>query len=189
MPHVPAEERREQLIDATIRVMAEHGLEAATSRRIADAAGAPLASIHYTFGSLEALMGAAYARALDQMLNRIDAAVVLDRGYAVAFASLADAVADVLVDPAAVILFLELNPSHHEQLTDVGRRYYDVGPDLVRSVAAASALALPADAEQLGRLVVAAVDGVATRFAVFQDGQATRADLHRLLGLLVPTVG
>ena len=189
MPHVPAEERREQLIDATIRVIAEHGREAATSRRIADAAGAPLASIHYTFGSLESLIGAAYARALDQMLTRIDTAVVRDRGYAAAFASLADAVADVLVDPTAVILFLELNPSHHEQLADVGERYYEIGPAIIRSVAEASGVAVPADADQLGRLVVAAVDGVATRFAVFPDVAAMRADLHRLLGLLVPRVG
>lgn len=186
MPHVPSRQRREELIAATIRVMAQGGREAATSRAIAEAAGAPLASIHYTFGSVETLLAAAYARALEAVLARLSEAVPRHQGYAVAFAALADAVADVLTDPASGILFLELNPAHHEQLAEVGERYYTFGHEVVSSVATQSRIAPPAEAEQLGRLIVAAIDGVATRFSVSGDGAAARADLRRLLALLVP---
>ncbi|MCV7060819.1 TetR family transcriptional regulator [Mycolicibacterium vaccae] len=43
------EERRKQLVAAATRVIREHGLSKATTRRIADEAGAPLASLHYCF--------------------------------------------------------------------------------------------------------------------------------------------
>jgi AcrR family transcriptional regulator len=184
---VSADARREQLIAAALVVMAESGLDGATSRRIAEAAGAPLASIHYTFGSLEALLAATYARALDRVLDRVSDAVPCDRGYAVAFERLADAVIDLLTDPAFGILFLALSPAQHDQLVGVGTRYYEFGEALVRKIASESGVALPDDVEQLGRLVLAAIDGVATRFAVFGEGATARADLRRLLALLAPT--
>jgi AcrR family transcriptional regulator len=183
---VSADARREQLIAATLTVMAESGLDAATSRRIAEAAGAPLASIHYTFGSLEALLAAAYARALDQVLERLAAAVPCERGFALAFERLADAVVDLLADPAFGILFLELSPAQHVQLVDIGTRYYEFGEALVRKIASASHVAVPDDAVQLGRLVSASIDGVSTRFALDRDADAARADLRRLLALLAP---
>jgi len=43
------EDRRKQLVAAAARVIRKHGLAKATTRRIADEAGAPLASLHYCF--------------------------------------------------------------------------------------------------------------------------------------------
>ena len=42
MARVSAEQRRRELVDAAVRVIAEHGVPGATTRRIADAAGAPM---------------------------------------------------------------------------------------------------------------------------------------------------
>jgi AcrR family transcriptional regulator len=190
MPHVSSEVRREQLIAAAITVMASHGLDATTSRRIAEAAGAPLASIHYTFDSLEALVLEAYARVLDDVLTRLDRAVPRTEGFAVAFAALADAVADVIGDPDTGILLIDLNPANDARLRDVGQRYYELGPELVRSIGAHTGASTDAntdgDAEQLGRLVMAAIDGVATQYAVFRDPDRLRGDLRALLAALVP---
>jgi AcrR family transcriptional regulator len=188
MPYVSAEERREQLIAAAISVMATSGLDATTSRRIADAAGAPLASIHYTFDSLEALIVEAYARVLDDVLTRLDRAVPRTGDFAAAFAALADAVADVIGDPDTGILLIDLNPANDARLHDVGRRYYDFGPDLVRSIAAQVERGSSSriDADRLGRLVMAAIDGIATQYAVFHDADRLRGDLRALLAALVP---
>jgi AcrR family transcriptional regulator len=46
---VSAQARREQLVEAAIRVMAREGLDAATTRRIAEEAGAPQSAFHYAF--------------------------------------------------------------------------------------------------------------------------------------------
>jgi AcrR family transcriptional regulator len=60
MSRVPAAERRQAFIDAAIEVIAEHGFAGATTRRIADAADAPLATLHYCFQTKENLMLAAF---------------------------------------------------------------------------------------------------------------------------------
>ncbi|MGN8342439.1 TetR/AcrR family transcriptional regulator [Pseudomonas sp. SMV71] len=60
MARIGAEERRQDFIEATIKVIAEHGVANATTRRIAAAAGSPLASLHYVFHTKEELFYAVY---------------------------------------------------------------------------------------------------------------------------------
>ncbi|OBF11262.1 TetR/AcrR family transcriptional regulator [Mycobacterium sp. ACS4331] len=58
MPYVSSEERRQHFIDAARKIIQEDGLAKATTRRIADAAGAPLGSLHYCFRNKEELFEA-----------------------------------------------------------------------------------------------------------------------------------
>lgn len=55
---IPAEQRREEFIEAAARVIAHEGVDRATTRRIAQEAGAPLAALHYCFHSKEELLEA-----------------------------------------------------------------------------------------------------------------------------------
>jgi AcrR family transcriptional regulator len=55
-----AEKRREDFIEAAVRVIARHGVEGATTRRIAAEANAPLASLHYYYASKEELFHSIY---------------------------------------------------------------------------------------------------------------------------------
>lgn len=55
MARVPAVERRADLVDAAVRVIATRGVDGATTRRIAEEAKAPLATLHYCFASKELL--------------------------------------------------------------------------------------------------------------------------------------
>jgi AcrR family transcriptional regulator len=55
MAHMPSDERRQQFIQAAAKVIREEGLAKATTRRIAQEAGAPLASLHYCFKNKEEL--------------------------------------------------------------------------------------------------------------------------------------
>lgn len=59
------EERREQLIDAAISVLAEEGIDATTTRRITDRAGVALGAFHYAFASKDALLRAVIERFSD----------------------------------------------------------------------------------------------------------------------------
>lgn len=59
-------ERKTRILDATLDVMAEHGLAGTTHRLIADRADVPLGSITYHFSSLSDLQAQAFARYVEQ---------------------------------------------------------------------------------------------------------------------------
>jgi TetR/AcrR family transcriptional regulator, regulator of biofilm formation and stress response len=65
--------RREALLDAVLRVVAEEGVDAVTHRRVADVAGLPLASTTYWFESKEHLLTASLERAADRDIARLRA--------------------------------------------------------------------------------------------------------------------
>lgn len=60
MARMGAELRRQDFVEATVKVIAEHGVANATTRRIAAAAGCPLASLHYVFHTKNDLFYAVY---------------------------------------------------------------------------------------------------------------------------------
>ena len=88
--------RRDALLDAVIRIVAEVGADAVTHRRVAEVADLPLASTTYWFESKEHLLTAALERAAD---HDIDAAA---RVHPAAPTAAADPVAlavDAILDP------------------------------------------------------------------------------------------
>src|SRR3954447_25541964 len=60
MARVPTEVRRQQLIEAAMVVIAREGVDGATTRKIADEAKAPLATLHYCFQTKENLLWAVF---------------------------------------------------------------------------------------------------------------------------------
>lgn len=60
MARLPAAERSAELIDAAVRVIAQQGVAGATTRRIAEEANAPLATLHYCFATKELLFAAVF---------------------------------------------------------------------------------------------------------------------------------
>ena len=65
--------RRDALLDAVLRLVAEGGVDAVTHRRVAEVAGLPLASTTYWFESKEQLLTAALERAADEDTERLRA--------------------------------------------------------------------------------------------------------------------
>lgn len=70
MAHIPTEIRRQQFIDAAVTVIAREGVDGATTRRIAEEAQAPLATLHYCFQTKENLLWAVFEQLSD--LVRVD---------------------------------------------------------------------------------------------------------------------
>ncbi|MFF9135567.1 MULTISPECIES: TetR/AcrR family transcriptional regulator [unclassified Streptomyces] len=62
-----ADARREQLIEAAVRVIAREGADRATTRKIAEEARAPLASLHYCFQNKENLLLAVFTQLSGEM--------------------------------------------------------------------------------------------------------------------------
>jgi AcrR family transcriptional regulator len=76
---ISAEERRTQLISATVELMRREGVQAVTMRAIAKEANAPLAIANYCFGEKSELMDAA-AEACLKNLNRFSRDVPVHLG-------------------------------------------------------------------------------------------------------------
>ncbi|MDH1658429.1 TetR/AcrR family transcriptional regulator [Pseudomonas mosselii] len=66
MARMGAELRKQDFVKATVKVIAEHGVANATTRRIAAAAGCPLASLHYVFRTKDELFYAVYESLFSQ---------------------------------------------------------------------------------------------------------------------------
>lgn len=69
MPHVPADDRRRSLVEAAISVMTRDGVRAATTRRIAEEAGASLATFHYCFHSKDELIAEVIEQTNEEFLS------------------------------------------------------------------------------------------------------------------------
>lgn len=65
---IPSALRREQLVDATIHVMRENGVQSVTMREVAKRANASLAAVHYCFKDKDDLVHAAVERWLKEMV-------------------------------------------------------------------------------------------------------------------------
>ena len=75
MARIPAAKRRDDLVAAAVRMIAAHGVDGATTRRIALEANAPLATLHYCFATKEVLFAAVFefvARQYREVLTRSD---------------------------------------------------------------------------------------------------------------------
>ncbi|GAC02133.1 putative TetR family transcriptional regulator [Gordonia namibiensis NBRC 108229] len=71
VPRMSVEQRRSALIESAYRVIADHGVEGATTRRICAHAGMPLASFHYAFESRTALLCAVMEQAVPHDIERM----------------------------------------------------------------------------------------------------------------------
>ncbi len=60
MARIPVAQRRRQLVEAAVEVIATHGIDGATTRRIADQAKANVAMVHYCYDSKEDLFADVY---------------------------------------------------------------------------------------------------------------------------------
>ncbi len=178
MSYVDQQTRRRQLIDATVEVIAGHGVDGATTRRIAETAGAPLASIHYTFGSKEELVASAVDQVLDDLLAEMRDAVAQTSGLAEALAAAMARVAHLLDQPRFAVLMADIPGLDSERMREMWRRYNRMGQQLVHEAVERSEERLLIPIDQVGRLLIAAIDGVLERFVIDGDTPAAAADLE-----------
>lgn len=167
MAHLSAAVRRTEFIRAAVQVIATHGIEGATTRRIAEEAEAPLASLHYCFSSKELLFAAVF----QEMTSVLDIEVFTPPLGQTGITNTADALLrrimtwyrDESVFTAAVV---ELMLWARRQEGDMGRVPYD-------SAYTTLCRALRPDAERDG-LDADATMRIATMMISLSDGFALR---------------
>lgn len=182
--------RRDALLDAVIRIVADVGADAVTHRRVAEVADLPLASTTYWFESKEHLLTAALERAADGDIERLrafiqDAPTVAADPVAVAVDAILDPVDESGQASRGSLLAtyaLLLEAARRPALRAVTRRWTDAYlAALGRLLAQAGSSDPPSDAA----LLLAAADGLLVEQLASGENSDLRGQLRRLGAALV----
>ena len=176
-------EGREALLDATVRVVARHGLRGLTYRRVAREAGTTHGLVSYHFKSRDALIHEAVVRASRAAVDRS----LLDppSGRLEDFVRELPELVSQEADAQAFQFELALEGRRQESLSTEVRGAYREWLAVTRE--ALAKLGIDDDAGVAARLVFAAIDGLTLQQLIFEDPEQTRAAvalLQRLLRLL-----
>jgi DNA-binding transcriptional regulator YbjK len=121
-------DRRQRIVDATLEVIAQHGVAATTHRRIAAAAAVPLGSVTYYFASLEALLTTAFLQLAAESSAAFAARLAEAQDRDGARAAIVDIVAEsIWAEPRTLLLSYELYAfaARHPPVTAVMQRWMD----------------------------------------------------------------
>jgi TetR/AcrR family transcriptional regulator, regulator of biofilm formation and stress response len=184
--------RREQILEATLRVIGRSGRSAVTHRAVAEEAGVPLGSTTYYFESRDDLLRQALEHVAASEVERY-AELGAQLRKVKSPRKLADRLIDELVSAAqdriAYIAEYELwlEAGRRPELREAAQNWCDAEQ---RSVAAAMEELGSADPATDASLVVAAIDGLGERVLAREDDPAEaarefRPELRRLIERLV----
>ena len=189
MARIPAEERRELLLQAALRVSARKGIAGATTRAIVAEAGMSLASFHYAF------------RSHDEMMADLVALVVEGESTAV-FAALhpeADIHQSLRAGLHAFLDYVIADPGHEQVMQDIMQyalrtpglehraaeqyaSYHRAVTELLVAGAAAAHVVWSMPVADIARLVVTVTDGVTLAWLADRDEAAARRVLDFAAG-------
>jgi DNA-binding transcriptional regulator YbjK len=184
--------RRDQILEATLRVIGRSGRQAVTHRAVAEEAGVPLGSTTYYFDSRDDLLRQALEHVAASEVERYGKRSEELRSVKSA-RELADRLTDDLVaaatDRVAYIAEYELwlEAGQRPELREAAQTWCDAEQ---RSVAAAMEALGSADPATDASLVVAAIDGLGERVLAREEDAAAaaeefRPELRRLIERLV----
>jgi AcrR family transcriptional regulator len=164
MAHIPTDKRREHFIQAATKIIREEGLAKATTRRIAQVAGAPLGSLHYCFRNKEELFEAVSQNYGDEGLAVAANSVVPAMGVAKATGEILRALSNWIIENQdSQIGEFEFYSwaMRSKQNQDMPRRVYGKWIGTLRDIlqSAASGQDDDLDLDAVARAVVALADG------------------------------
>ena len=185
-------DRREQILEATLRLIGRSGREAVTHRAVAEEAGVPLGSTTYYFDSRDDLLGKAlehvaaseaerYGTLAEELRTVNSADELADRLLSELVAAATDRVAYI----AEYELWLEAG--RRPELREAAQRWCDAEQ---HAVAGALEHLGSSDPPTDASLVVAAIDGLGERVLAREHDPAKAAaefspEFHRLIRRLV----
>lgn len=192
MSRVPAEQRREQLIEATIDLAIREGLAAASVRRIAAEANVSLGVVHYCFSSKEALLNAVAESFATPILGPVAATVEETAGFERSARRGFQTFWEVTQSaPGRQLLSYELAAWSIRGDGEAARLLYETYFDVVEGfitqgmgIKGTSALTT----RTIARMVIALTDGVMLSWLVDRDDEATKAVLDAFVAVLVGIV-
>jgi AcrR family transcriptional regulator len=184
MARISAENRREQFIEAAIRVMSQEGLDRATTRRIAEEAAAPQGAFHYLFADKNGLLTEVVGAVTQQVERILRDAVDPSRGLEVAIHDgMRGFWQHVVADDGLQLMQYELTifcrrtPGFEWLAEWQYNRYTAAAQEVFDAAAAADGVQPEIPLDQLARFVVAMIDGLVIQYEVHQDRNRSAEDL------------
>jgi len=199
-PHVPLEQRRRELAETAVRVMARDGAWALTTRAVAKEAGVPHGTVHYAFSSKNELLRAVMRLDLSHMADLAAAqrereiATVADVRDAVTgvFAAYADS---VIADPDAETAYFELSlmaardPELRELSGQTQGEYRAVVAELLEDMAARTGLTWDVDVTVVAEQSLSGLFGAAVSWLEHRDDALFRGVLDDAARMLARRLG
>ncbi|WP_062995230.1 TetR/AcrR family transcriptional regulator [Nocardia mikamii] len=164
-----------QFIDAAVRVIAERGVGSATTRRIAEAADAPLASLHYCFRDKDGLFLAVFEYLAAEITKQFTS-IEPDELEATAVEVVRRSVRWLMEHPDYALAEVDLYMWMTRNRPALAKEAYDVFLRAVTDVLqrAAGPGARAEAIENLGAVLIGATDGLVLQWA--SDRDRARAD-------------
>ncbi|WP_037600897.1 TetR/AcrR family transcriptional regulator [Streptacidiphilus rugosus] len=197
MTRLSADERREQLVDAAIRVMVRDGVAKATTRAIAAEAGVPLGVFHYCFRSKEELLQSVIESITERALPPTTAEP--DQAEAgpeeIIRATLHGYWEQVRARPAEQMVTYELTQYALRQpgLTEVARRQYQhylaVYRAYLEAIAGLAGISWTVPVPVLARYGLSLMDGLTLNWLIDRDDAQAAAALDEYAAYLVGVAG
>nr|WP_238421174.1 TetR/AcrR family transcriptional regulator [Gordonia sp. 'Campus'] len=204
MARMSVDQRRSALIESAYRVIADHGVEGATTRRICAHAGMPLASFHYAFESRTALLCAVMETAVPTDIERMLHTVL----PAAEYGPMPDKVAirenmqrqfhafyDLLkADPGRMqaAIALGIYAHNHPELQQVGKHMYEqlyrVSSEGLRTIAELTTAVWTTPVEELGPLIIAATNSITLVYLSTADDKVVDAIIRSITDQLMTHV-
>ncbi len=195
MNRMPVAARRAQLIEAAIVVATRDGIDAATVRAVAAQAGVSLGVVHYCFQDKDELLRAV-AGAITQLNVSATQTERTGAGDPATVIGLAvgDLWAGIRHNRGAQLLSFELTTSalRHAELSQVAIEQYRGSWEAARrfldDVARRADVEWTVPRDDLARMIIAVIDGLALAWLVDDDDTASLAGLHHFAGYLLTMV-
>ena len=190
------EERQVQFVEAAAKVIADEGMERATTRRIAEAAGAPLASLHYCFRGKDELFDVVQQYLTQDFSSRLSLLPPEAVGLEAVMTAHAHRVWEyVTAHPEQQVAIFELifRQYRHAKSADDGQpmdhvemhqAWNDATSELYAHAAQAAGEPIPVNLEAITQMFIAGIDGLTLLF--ISSPKLARVD--EVLSLLIDSV-
>ncbi|MGA5819043.1 TetR/AcrR family transcriptional regulator [Kitasatospora sp. NPDC094028] len=195
MAHVPASERRPQLVRAALELMAREGVAAGSTRAIAAELGVAQATVHYTFGTKKDLYRAVVEQLTAEFIGNVADADPGDGPFGEQIRALVHAVWEsstgedgrcVLLSEFAALAMRD--PELQEIMRAMQHQLEGTATVMVTALADAHGIRLATPAREVAIHFLAGFDGLTDRhLALRTPGEPADPDTLRGLELLVAT--
>jgi AcrR family transcriptional regulator len=177
---ISAAQRRQDFVQAAIEVIAVHGIDGATTRRIAEEAKANLAMLHYCYDSKEELFSDVYefvANKFRDLGQGIDPESSVEE---TARQILRGAMQAYLESPSFTAAALELVSWARRQHGGRGIAVYDQAVEMTRSALHAAGTErriAPKTIDEIAYVIAILADGFAVNWMIYGDRAAARKQM------------
>jgi AcrR family transcriptional regulator len=192
--YLPVEERRAEIVEAAIGLISREGLAAASTRQIAAESGVSLSTLHYCFGTKEALIDAVIEAIVAQIGDVAGAAIPADAGLAAAIDAAVHAFWGLVENtPGLQTMQYELTLSALRGNRELARVQYEeyvgVAEQVFRRAAKNSGERPAVPVRDLARFVVAGLDGLILQHLSDPDVRRSRRQVRHLVRAAVQLAG